>query len=198
MRDGIVLGAAVGFGFAAFESAGYAFNALFTAGSPSLLNLVQTEVLRRILTPVGHGLWDAFALLSWWGLLALDGLLGVLILRHRWHRATTLDRPRTPASLTLVATAVAALLLAGCSSAAAGTGGTTLAASDPQMGGAAAGAGLRAGELGTAVQGTATPDPGTLADVLAGLRPGQTVTVRVARSDGGTRTAKVTLGQFPG
>ncbi|HEX2157592.1 MAG TPA: PrsW family glutamic-type intramembrane protease, partial [Actinomycetes bacterium] len=35
MRDGIVLGAAVGFGFAAFESAGYAFNALFTAGGPS-------------------------------------------------------------------------------------------------------------------------------------------------------------------
>jgi protease PrsW len=30
MRDGMVLGAAVGFGFAAFESAGYAFNALFT------------------------------------------------------------------------------------------------------------------------------------------------------------------------
>ncbi|HZA84052.1 MAG TPA: PrsW family glutamic-type intramembrane protease, partial [Actinomycetes bacterium] len=57
MRDGIVLGAAVGFGFAAFESAGYAFNALFTAGGPSLLNLVETEVLRGILTPVGHGLW---------------------------------------------------------------------------------------------------------------------------------------------
>jgi putative serine protease PepD len=66
-----------------------------------------------------------------------------------------------------------------------------------QPGGPATKAGLRAGELVTAVQGTATPDPGTLADVLAGLRPGQTVTVRVARPDGGTRTAKVTLGQFP-
>jgi hypothetical protein len=52
MRDGIVLGAAVGFGFAAFESAGYAFNALFTAGGPSLLNLVETEVLCGILTPL--------------------------------------------------------------------------------------------------------------------------------------------------
>src|SRR5215216_6851334 len=40
MRDGVVLGAAVGFGFAAFASAGYAFNALFTDG-PSLLNLVE-------------------------------------------------------------------------------------------------------------------------------------------------------------
>jgi len=53
MRDGIVLGAAVGFGFAAFESAGYAFNALFTSNGLSLLNLVETEVLRGILTRSG-------------------------------------------------------------------------------------------------------------------------------------------------
>jgi RsiW-degrading membrane proteinase PrsW (M82 family) len=59
MRDGMVLGAAVGFGFAAFESAGYAFNALFTRTGLSLWNLLQTEVLRGILTPVGHGLWTA-------------------------------------------------------------------------------------------------------------------------------------------
>jgi RsiW-degrading membrane proteinase PrsW (M82 family) len=170
MRDGIVLGAAVGFGFAAFESAGYAFNALFTAGGPSLLNLVETEVLRGILAPVGHGLWTAilggtlfgvaarrgrlrlsgavlgsyllvaflhglwdasrgiavwltlvltgtpvqwllirlgrapevtpaqvhlFTAISW-GLLALDALLGVLILRRRWRRATTPDRLPAP------------------------------------------------------------------------------------------------------
>jgi protease PrsW len=170
MRDGIVLGATVGLGFAAFESAGYAFNALFTAGGPSLLNLVETEVLRGILAPIGHGLWTAilggtlfavaarrgrlrlsravlgsylvvallhglwdasrgiavwltllltgthvqwleiqlgqapavtsaqvhlFTTLSW-GLLALDGLLGVLILRRRWRRATA------PASVPLV------------------------------------------------------------------------------------------------
>src|SRR5919204_199585 len=54
MRDGIVLGAAVGFGFAALESAGYAFNALFTMEGLSLRNLVETEVLRGLLTPVGH------------------------------------------------------------------------------------------------------------------------------------------------
>jgi protease PrsW len=59
MRDGIVLGATVGFGFAALESAGYAFDALFTSGGPSLRNLVETELLRGILTPVGHGLWTA-------------------------------------------------------------------------------------------------------------------------------------------
>jgi protease PrsW len=176
MRDGIVLGAAVGFGFAAFESAGYAFNALFSAGGLSLLNLVETEVLRGILAPVGHGLWTAIlggtlfavaarhgrlrlgrAVLGWyvvvallhglwdasrgiavwltllltgtqvqwlliqlgrapavtpdqvhlftilsWGLLALDSLLGVLVLRGRWRRATTPDRPPMPAPLQLV------------------------------------------------------------------------------------------------
>ncbi|MGP4014493.1 PrsW family intramembrane metalloprotease [Saccharopolyspora sp. 5N708] len=60
MRDGMVLGAAVGFGFAAFESAGYAFNALFTSGGGlNLLNLVETEALRGIVAPVGHGLWTA-------------------------------------------------------------------------------------------------------------------------------------------
>src|SRR5215218_5196968 len=57
MRDGIVLGAAVGFGFAALESAGYAFNALFISNGLSLINVVETEVLRGILAPVGHGLW---------------------------------------------------------------------------------------------------------------------------------------------
>jgi RsiW-degrading membrane proteinase PrsW (M82 family) len=58
-RDGLILGAAVGFGFAAFESAGYAFTALFTEHGLSLMQLVQTELLRGVLTPVGHGLWTA-------------------------------------------------------------------------------------------------------------------------------------------
>ncbi|MFI5896331.1 PrsW family intramembrane metalloprotease [Actinoplanes sp. NPDC051513] len=62
VRDGLVLGATVGFGFAAFESAGYAFQALFTQpGGLSLLNVVETEILRGVLTPFGHGLWTAIA-----------------------------------------------------------------------------------------------------------------------------------------
>jgi RsiW-degrading membrane proteinase PrsW (M82 family) len=170
MRDGIVLGAAVGFGFAAFESAGYAFNALFTSTGPSLLNLVETEVLRGILTPLGHGVWTAvlggalFAaaarhgrprltgpVLGWyvvvvmlhalwdasqgiaqwltliftgapwqllllelggaprvtqaqvhlftalsWTLLVLDGIVGLLVLRRRWRRATATAQPGSP------------------------------------------------------------------------------------------------------
>ncbi len=57
--DGLILGASVGFGFAAFESAGYAFTALFTEQGLSLMQLVQTELLRGLLAPVGHGLWTA-------------------------------------------------------------------------------------------------------------------------------------------
>ncbi|MEW2355492.1 PrsW family glutamic-type intramembrane protease [Spirillospora sp. NPDC029432] len=59
MRDGLVLGATVGFGFAAFESSGYAFNAMLTVEGLSLGALVETEVLRGLLAPVGHGLWTA-------------------------------------------------------------------------------------------------------------------------------------------
>ncbi|HZO65144.1 MAG: PrsW family intramembrane metalloprotease [Kribbellaceae bacterium] len=58
-RDGFVLGAAVGFGFAAFESAGYAFNALLTIQGLSLTALVETELVRGLLAPFGHGLWTA-------------------------------------------------------------------------------------------------------------------------------------------
>jgi protease PrsW len=168
MRDGIVLGASVGFGFAALESAGYAFNALFTVGGLPLLNLVETEVLRGLLTPLGHGLWTAIlggvlfrgaartgrlrltgALVGWYllvallhtlwdasrgiavwltllltatqvqwlliqmgrvpqptqaqvhlftivtgGLLLLDALLGVVVLRGRWRQALALEHAR--------------------------------------------------------------------------------------------------------
>jgi putative serine protease PepD len=65
-------------------------------------------------------------------------------------------------------------------------------------GGPAVSAGIKAGELITAVNGTATPDPGTLADVVAGLRPGQIVTVTVTGVNGASRTVQVTLGQLPG
>jgi RsiW-degrading membrane proteinase PrsW (M82 family) len=59
-RDGLVLGAAVGFGFAALESAGYAFVALFSGqDGASLASLVGTEILRGMLAPIGHGLWTA-------------------------------------------------------------------------------------------------------------------------------------------
>ena len=74
--------------------------------------------------------------------------------------------------------------------------GVSIAAVTP--GGPAAKAGLRPGVVITSVNGTATPDTETLAAVLAGLHPGQQVSVSVTRADGSTTTIHLTLGQLPG
>jgi RsiW-degrading membrane proteinase PrsW (M82 family) len=62
-RDGMVLGAAVGFGFAALESSGYALASLFVVQGHqlflSLQSVVLTELVRGVLAPFGHGLWSA-------------------------------------------------------------------------------------------------------------------------------------------
>jgi RsiW-degrading membrane proteinase PrsW (M82 family) len=55
LRDGILLGAAVGFGFAALESSGYALYAFMNGWS--LTNLLGNELLRAATAPLGHGLW---------------------------------------------------------------------------------------------------------------------------------------------
>ncbi|MFJ3665289.1 PrsW family intramembrane metalloprotease [Streptomyces sp. NPDC090106] len=68
IRAGLVLGATVGFGFAALESAGYAFNAAVSTEGIDLRALIETEILRGVLAPFGHGLWTAIvgaALLSY-------------------------------------------------------------------------------------------------------------------------------------
>jgi RsiW-degrading membrane proteinase PrsW (M82 family) len=96
IRDGIVLGAAVGFGFAALESSGYAFNALLViqSGEPirlSLSDLVLTELLRGILAPLGHGLWTGilggvlFAEKPHGGWLPTPRLLGVYLFVSLLH-----------------------------------------------------------------------------------------------------------------
>ncbi len=56
--DGLVLGAAAGMGFAAFESVGYAFTA-FLRTSGSFSAVVGVTMIRGILSPVGHGTWTA-------------------------------------------------------------------------------------------------------------------------------------------
>lgn len=55
IRDGILLGAAVGFGFAALESSGYALYAFMNGWS--LTDLLGNELLRSATAPLGHGLW---------------------------------------------------------------------------------------------------------------------------------------------
>jgi RsiW-degrading membrane proteinase PrsW (M82 family) len=63
VRDGMVLGATVGFGFAALESSGYALASLFVVQGGqlylSLTSVVVTELIRGILAPFGHGMWSA-------------------------------------------------------------------------------------------------------------------------------------------
>src|ERR1700693_4447418 len=60
-RDGMVLGAAVGFGFAALETSGYALASLFVVQGQQLVlslpSVVFTELVRAVLAPFGHGLW---------------------------------------------------------------------------------------------------------------------------------------------
>ncbi|WP_026679451.1 PrsW family intramembrane metalloprotease [Fictibacillus gelatini] len=54
--NGLLLGAAVGAGFAAFETAGYALRALLSGSFPSLYN---TILLRSVFSPGGHVAWAA-------------------------------------------------------------------------------------------------------------------------------------------
>jgi RsiW-degrading membrane proteinase PrsW (M82 family) len=67
VRAGLVLGAAAGLGFAVPESVGYAFDAALTSAGTDPRILLETELLRGVLAPFGHGLWTAItggALLS--------------------------------------------------------------------------------------------------------------------------------------
>lgn len=59
LRDGLVLGATVGFGFAAVESVGYGLNAVFTLTGLSLREVVETELLRGVIAPTSQALWTA-------------------------------------------------------------------------------------------------------------------------------------------
>jgi len=64
-------------------------------------------------------------------------------------------------------------------------------------GGPAAKAGIRSGDVVTAVNGTATPNVQALTAVLANLSPGQSVKVKLTHANGATATVNVTLGQLP-
>jgi S1-C subfamily serine protease len=64
-------------------------------------------------------------------------------------------------------------------------------------GGGAERAGLRAGDVITAVAGAQTIDTTALSQALAAAKPGDTVTVTISR-DGQDRNVQVTLGELPG
>lgn len=56
--NGMLIGAAVGAGFAAFESSGYAMNFLFQGGWDVMMDVI---FLRGFLTPGGHVVWAAIS-----------------------------------------------------------------------------------------------------------------------------------------
>ncbi len=60
----------------------------------------------------------------------------------------------------------------------------------------AAKAGLASGDLITAVNGTKTATSSDLGTVLAGLKPGQTVTIKYTHQNGTPESVKLTLGEF--
>lgn len=65
VMHGIVLGAAAGMGFAAFESMGYAFLALVVPGG-GLDAMAEVIRLRALLAPLGHGTWTAIIAAAIW------------------------------------------------------------------------------------------------------------------------------------
>jgi putative serine protease PepD len=75
-------------------------------------------------------------------------------------------------------------------------GGVLVTAVTP--GGPAAKAGIKPGEIIVALDGKPTPTADVLIAVVAGLKPGQRVPVKLVERDGKARTAMVTLGDLPG
>jgi putative serine protease PepD len=65
-------------------------------------------------------------------------------------------------------------------------------------GGPADKAGLKVGDVILAIDGKPTQTSNDLATILAGYKPGQTVTLKIAHQSGAQATLKLTLGQYPG
>jgi RsiW-degrading membrane proteinase PrsW (M82 family) len=64
-RHGLLLGAAAGMGFAAFETMGHAFRALLT--SPDDRDLItQVLLTRALLSPLAHATWTALIVGVFW------------------------------------------------------------------------------------------------------------------------------------
>jgi len=62
--NGLLIGAAVGMGFAAFESAGYAFDVLLGSGNVEVM--VTNINIRGLLSPFSHIVWSAIAGFALW------------------------------------------------------------------------------------------------------------------------------------
>jgi RsiW-degrading membrane proteinase PrsW (M82 family) len=85
-REGMILGATVGAGFAPFESSGYALKAFIdNIDEHSVLNIVGTEAVRAVSAPFGHIMWTAIlggAIFA--GRRVLLTFVGVVVLHAQW------------------------------------------------------------------------------------------------------------------
>jgi RsiW-degrading membrane proteinase PrsW (M82 family) len=96
--NGLLFGAAVGAGFAGFESAGYAFKPIWqNPGMPldNLVAIIQDNLtIRGLLAPGGHVIWTAIVASAIWkakgdGPFSLSTLAELVVLR-RWLTAVIL------------------------------------------------------------------------------------------------------------
>jgi S1-C subfamily serine protease len=78
------------------------------------------------------------------------------------------------------------------------TSGNGLYVGSVSTGGPAASAGIDAGDVIVSVDGRGTSTINVLSSVMAGLKPGQRVSVVVKHQDGRKATLQVTLGTYPG
>lgn len=67
-----------------------------------------------------------------------------------------------------------------------------------QRGGPAARAGIVPGDILTSIDGKPVLSPTDVAEILATLKPGQTVTIGLLKPNGSAATVRVTLGAYPG
>jgi len=61
--NGLLFGAAVGAGFAAFESAGYALGIGVTVNAPAMISNI---ILRGVFSPFSHIVWSAISVCAFW------------------------------------------------------------------------------------------------------------------------------------
>lgn len=83
--NGLLLGAAVGAGFAAFESMGYAFSILLEEGSDAMNGNI---LLRGLLSPFAHVVWTAICGCALWRVKGKDPFAWSMVENVKfWHLA---------------------------------------------------------------------------------------------------------------
>ena len=82
--NGLVFGAAVGTGFSIFESAGYAFTALWTTHQAD--RMFDSIFLRGLLSPFGHVIWTALAAGALWRVKGALSYRGTMLAEGRFLR----------------------------------------------------------------------------------------------------------------